>query len=193
MLGSQSIFGVIGITDFLMGTRAIPFQTSILPRLLRVFGVALFCFCAAHTQAQTVKPEHLQRMQELRPSIKAEDTTAILRTRKAKRPNAFKLQDNARIDSLLDTLHHYNLKIKAVPGYRIQVYAGVDRAAAFKTKETLYKTYPELEVYVQFAQPTFKVKCGDFLTRLEALSAHSKLKLAFPTAVVMPDMIRPRK
>lgn len=140
-----------------------------MPRLVYLLCVCLLVSCIAlapRAKAQMVTPARMERMQELRPRIKLEDTAQTAsQTRRPARPGAFKLRDNARIDSLMDTLLVYNQRIKGKPGYRLQVYTGVDREAAMKAKETLYRSFPQQEVYVTFVQPTFQVRSGDFLTR----------------------------
>lgn len=111
----------------------------------------------------------------------------------SKRRNArFELSDNRRIDSLLDTLHHYNARIRSVKGFRLQVFTGIDRELAMKAKETIYRVMPNEEVYVQFQQPTFKVKVGDYRNRYDAHQAALNLRPLFPNAVIINDEVRAR-
>lgn len=127
-----------------------------------------------------------------RPALTVPPSSGPIKGLSKRRNSTFELSDNRRIDSLLDTLHHYNAKIRSVKGFRLQVFTGIDREQAMKTKETLYRVMPNEEVYVQFVQPTFKVKVGDYRNRYDAHQAALNLRPLFPNAVIINDEVRAR-
>lgn len=166
-----------------------------LPESLKAKSLLVLCcllLLSLGLQAQTN-----EKMKTFRPKLDAsavteEATNTTTTSNKDKGQRQFRLQDNARLDSLLDTLHAYNARIKGVTGYRLLVYTGVDREQAMKSKEQLYRNYPDLEVYVTFVQPTFRVKVGDFLNRYDALRGADRIKGLFPSAVVVGETVRVR-
>jgi hypothetical protein len=97
---------------------------------------------------------------------------------------------NPHVHAWLDTIAARNRKLTWTQGYRVQVYTGQDRAAAFAAKEALYRHYPQWEVYLTYTPPSFRLVCGDFMTRLEALLAAKTLAQRFPTPLVQPAKVR---
>ncbi len=159
---------------------------------------SLLVLCCLWLLSLSLHAQTNEKMKTFRPKLDAspvtEEVTNTTTTtnNKDKGQRQFRLQDNARLDSLLDTLHAYNARIKGVTGYRLLVYTGVDREQAMKSKEQLYRNYPDLEVYVTFVQPTFRVKVGDFLNRYDALRGADRIKGLFPSAVVVGETVRVR-
>jgi hypothetical protein len=156
----------------------------------------LVCLCCLWLLSLGLQAQTNEKMKTFRPKLDAspvtEEATNTTTNNKGKGQRQFRLQDNARLDSLLDTLHAYNARIKGVTGYRLLVYTGVDREQAMRSKEQLYRNYPDLEVYVSFVQPTFRVKVGDYLNRYDALRGADRIKGLFPSAVVVGETVRVR-
>ncbi len=74
---------------------------------------------------------------------------------------------------LTQILHNYSLAFRKhkIKGWRIQIYFGSDVNASQKAKSIVnkFKTeYPDVSAYIEYHEPYFKVRVGDFLTRLEA-------------------------
>ncbi len=77
-------------------------------------------------------------------------------------------------------------------GYRIQIFSvsGVNsKDKANKAKAELLMDYDDIQVYIVYNEPYFKVRVGDFLTKLEALSYLQKLQKDYPFAFVVGDYI----
>lgn len=77
-----------------------------------------------------------------------------------------------------------------MPGYRIQIYFGDQRQQAMDLKSTFQNTYPGTSAYVLYQQPHFKVRVGDFKTRLEATGFLSRMKGEFSQAFIVPDEVK---
>lgn len=97
---------------------------------------------------------------------------------------------NARVELWLDTLAARNGKIRLARGYRVQVYVGQDRATAMATKEALYRHYPGTEVYMAYDAPSFRITCGDYLSRLEAQLAARRLTRHFANPLLVQTQVR---
>jgi len=96
---------------------------------------------------------------------------------------------NRRLDSVLDTLANRNRSIRYAPGYRVQVYVGTQRQKVEETKLLIYQNFPELSPYLTYAQPTYKLKVGDFMRRIDADRYYSSIKQLIPSAQLQPDKV----
>ncbi len=100
---------------------------------------------------------------------------------------------NQQIDAVLDTIAIQNKTIRYAVGYRIQIYVGNVRAEADEAKVYVYQTFPELLPYMSFAVPTYRVKIGDFMTKIDAERYLQQVRPQFPTAVILAEKIDIRK
>jgi len=86
------------------------------------------------------------------------------------------------------------VQIEYVHGFRIQIFASnsIDEANAMKA--TASQIISGDSVYVVFDPPVYKVRVGDFLTRIEASRKLSSfVEKGFPDAWVVNDRIIQRK
>lgn len=78
-------------------------------------------------------------------------------------------------------------------GYRIQVYAGTERETAQKLKNEIAINYG-VRTYMIYESPYFKIRIGDFRSRMEAQQMFHTLKqkytgiLLVPGPVNLPDL-----
>ncbi len=103
------------------------------------------------------------------------------------------LHVNKRLDALLDTIAQQNRSIRYAPGYRIQVYVGNERQEADDVKLQVYRSFPELSPYLSYKQPTYRLKVGDFMRRLDAEHYLSQLKQQFTSVILQPDKVDIRR
>ena len=80
-----------------------------------------------------------------------------------------------------------------VYGYRVQVFFGADRREAYDQQAKFKDLYPELNTYVSYTQPNYKVRAGDFRTRAEAQKLLNDLRSVFPTLFIFSERINPVK
>jgi hypothetical protein len=108
-------------------------------------------------------------------------------------PSVQPLHINRRLDALLDTIARQNRAIRYAPGYRIQVYVGDARQKADQAKVYTYQNHPELNPYLSYRQPTYRLKVGDFMRRMDAERYLEMLKQQFASAILLPDRVDIRK
>ncbi len=72
-------------------------------------------------------------------------------------------------------------------GFTVLVYSGVDRDMAFKTRNDLFMTFPDIKTDMQYQQPRYLVKVGKYVNRIEAQAHYHKLKDKFPSARIIQD------
>jgi len=78
----------------------------------------------------------------------------------------------------------------SMPGFRVQIFFGSDRNEANRMKSEFLKLYPETGAYVVYHQPNFKLRVGDFKTRLQASEFLNEIQPAFPMGFLVKDDVR---
>ena len=74
-------------------------------------------------------------------------------------------------------------------GYRVQFFSGSNRKSAYSAQAQLQQQYPGLRTYITYSEPNFKVRAGDFRTRLEAEKLMQELRPAFPSLFIISEKI----
>ena len=95
-----------------------------------------------------------------------------------------------KLNQSVAKLKDINTGKQTMPGYRIQVYFGSQRGKANELRAKFNSRFPEINAVVSYQQPNFKVRAGDFRTRMEAQSKLEIIEKEFPGAFVVPDEIR---
>lgn len=96
-----------------------------------------------------------------------------------------------KVNDLVQKHIEFNDQIKTVPGYRIQIASlsgSNSRTEAFRKKEAFKTAFPDVEAYVIFTEPNFKVVVGDFIARLDAFRFLQRSKDLFPGTIVKDDV-----
>ncbi|QXV65832.1 SPOR domain-containing protein [Mucilaginibacter sp. 21P] len=78
-------------------------------------------------------------------------------------------------------------------GYRVQIYSGTNRSAAFNAQAKCNKEFPELRTYIVYREPNFKIRAGDFRTRIEAERFKQQLSAYFTSLFIISEKINPPK
>jgi hypothetical protein len=115
---------------------------------------------------------------------RAQDSAAVIQNK-----NVTLKQDSA-ITELLDKYKEYNRKKEFTEGYRIQIMYTDIRDEVYKSKGKTYKDFPELPSYVEYEEPYYKLRLGDFKTRLEATYYLQQVITIYPGAFIVKDKIR---
>ncbi len=102
-------------------------------------------------------------------------------------------QVNNQVDIALDSIAVRNKSVRYSAGYRIQVFVGNDRKEVDEAKSYIYQNFPELSTYLTFSQPTYKLKAGDFTSRLDAERYFASVKQRYSAAMIINERIDIRK
>lgn len=102
-------------------------------------------------------------------------------------------QVNTQVDIALDSIAVRNKNIRYASGYRIQVYVGNDRREVDEAKAFIYQSFPELNTYLSYSQPTYKLKAGDFTSKLDAERYYSQIKQRYSMAMMVSERIDIKK
>ncbi len=98
-----------------------------------------------------------------------------------------------RLEAVLDTIARQNKAIRYISGYRVQLYVGNARQEADAAKSYIYQLFPELNPYVTYSQPTYRVKAGDFMYRADADDYLNQIRTQYPAAVILPERVEIKK
>jgi hypothetical protein len=100
------------------------------------------------------------------------------------------VKEDAKIANLVVKYDEYNRKKEFTDGYRIQITYTDVRSDAYKSKGQMYKDFPDLKSYVEYEEPSYKLRIGDFKTRLEATFYMQQVTPLYPGAFIVKDKIR---
>ncbi len=104
-----------------------------------------------------------------------------------------RIHQDQKISRLLVKHIQINENYPWTDGYRVQLYSvsganSRDKANRFKA-EFLIKN-PHAIVYIVYQAPYYKVRVGDFRTKINALSYLQEIKKKYPSGFVVNDQIR---
>lgn len=86
-----------------------------------------------------------------------------------------------------------NNRVKTIPGFRVQIasFSGINsKTSAFNLRDRFMIDYPSVQAYIIYDEPNFKVKVGDFRTRLEAFAFLQEIKEVYK-GYIIKDNINP--
>ncbi len=116
--------------------------------------------------------------------IKAQDSLTVIEGKN------YRIYEEAKVADLQQKYIEFNRKKEYYEGYRIQVNYTNVRDEVYQSKGTMYKQFPELASYVEYEQPYYKLRIGDFKTRLEATYYLQQVILLYPGAFIVKDKIK---
>jgi hypothetical protein len=96
---------------------------------------------------------------------------------------------NSKVNSVLDSIDRLNILRKFVEGFTIQIYSGQNREEANNTKKKMSEELSDMKADLQYQQPKFRVKTGNYFTRLEAQKDLGRIRKVFPNAILVPERI----
>ena len=83
-------------------------------------------------------------------------------------------------------------RLGEIDGYRIQIAAvtGTNSKSTAESERYLFMSrHPSIPAYISFKEPYFRIRVGNFTTRLEAYFALQEIKSSYPNAYIIPDKI----
>ena len=74
-------------------------------------------------------------------------------------------------------------------GYRLQIFYDQEKSSVNQKKADYLARYKEQPAYINYKAPNFRLRVGDFRTRLQAESFMNEIKVDWPDAIVVEDDI----
>jgi hypothetical protein len=92
-------------------------------------------------------------------------------------------------DDRIDKLNKDYTSTYKLEGYRVQIYSGNKRQPANQSRSTFLRVHPKTKAHLDYVQPHYKVRVGDFRTKLEALKYKKGITNEFPNCFIVKDQI----
>lgn len=147
-----------------------PVKKLSLPRMKITLTLCILLFSSATISAQTDSIE-----------IRTADWEYWLRDT----TGSLVVHQDDRISALMDTLQNVEIPLE---GYRIQLSFG--RKEEVNTIRTAFlQQYPDYGAYISWLQPNFRLRVGDFRTRLQAERFLWELREDFQGSYIVRDEI----
>ncbi|NEN21902.1 SPOR domain-containing protein [Cryomorpha ignava] len=142
------------------------------------FGVSLHSFAQENEDWRLYKPGKTTNRQ---------DSLRTIRENLNIQPElgSIKMIEDSRITQLNERKKEYPTKMD---GYRVQIYFG-DRSAAQEKRGAFVRSNPELGAYLSYLAPNFRLRVGDFRSRLEAEKLKKEIARNFPGCYIVKDKI----
>ncbi len=102
------------------------------------------------------------------------------------------INQDTRIEELVNRHITINKDKEGIQGYRIRIFSesGQDaRPKATETRAKFYNLFPDIEAYMDYNPPTWRIYVGDFRTRSEALKMQKKISREYPNSFIISDRI----
>ena len=106
------------------------------------------------------------------------------------------VEQDLRVDRLIEKHRQFNQSNPGVDGFRVQVFfdsGNNSKKSAQTAREKFMELYPGVAAYLTFKAPYYRVRVGDFRTKLEAEGYLFQLAIAYPNAFTVPDRVQIEK
>ncbi len=97
-----------------------------------------------------------------------------------------------RIEELVRKHIELNEKNPNINGYRVQIFfdsGNNSRENAIKIKSDFILQHPDINCYLLWQQPNYKLRVGDFRTKIEAQGFLEKIRNEYKNAFIVKDKI----
>lgn len=104
------------------------------------------------------------------------------------------VKQDPKIDWLLKAHQQVLARKQGIPGFRIQVYVesgNQSRVRIQNKKFEFEELFPQIPSYIVYDAPYFKLRVGDFRTRLEARKVAEQISDEYGDAFIVVDEINP--
>ena len=100
--------------------------------------------------------------------------------------NQITIDADLRIDSLMIQQTKINKQKDGVSGFRIQIKNTTTQKDANSLRARFSRDFPELKSYLLYNAPYYKIRIGDYLTKLEAQKDLIEIKKKYRGAYPVP-------
>ncbi len=121
--------------------------------------------------------------------LKAQSTDAVV---KINTEAIVPVQQEASMMRLMKTDSTINARKKSFVGYRIQIFTGGSskKEEAFAVKKRFLELFPNERAYVVYTVPDFRVRVGNFRTKIETIGLYKACLKHFPNSYPVKTEIK---
>jgi hypothetical protein len=95
-----------------------------------------------------------------------------------------------RVTQLQNKYIELNKLKQSSAGYRIQIHFGNEREKAKDIKTKFLQAFPDIPAYDSYQSPNFRVRVGDYRSKLEAAKYLKQISVQFPSSFIVTDNIK---
>lgn len=104
------------------------------------------------------------------------------------------LHSEKQVENLLQWHIQLNKKRKAFTGYRIQILStssyGSDIEKLKEMRDQFETAFPDIPAYLNYFDPDFKIRAGNFHSRLECIPALHRIRKLYPSSYPVKTEIK---
>ncbi len=112
---------------------------------------------------------------------------------KSEEPVRTWITQDQKVDALVKDFREMNRR-RGMAGFRVQIYTASGNRSRLLTerqKAEFDASYPDVPSYITYDEPYFKLRVGDFRTRLDAQRFSRQISSKYIFATVVVDRINP--
>jgi hypothetical protein len=109
----------------------------------------------------------------------------------AQMPSRSHVKQDENVERLIDAFRQSN-KTDGMQGFRVQIYTASGNRSKLLTdreKATFDNTFPDVRSYITYDEPYFKLRVGDFRTRLDAEKFLREISSRYIYSIIVADRI----
>ena len=149
----------------------------------------LFLACGRKTVPSATDDDYQEDLSGTIPEIEEYESPVKKKERTAR--SEFRepyLDITSELEVVLDTIASVNKEIPNLQ-YTILVHNSNSRQAAEEARKNVFRVLPESNPIMQFVSPSYRIKVGSFIDKVEAYKTFVKLQDMFPNAVIIPEQV----
>jgi len=93
------------------------------------------------------------------------------------------------IDALVSKYESILKTRNGVDGWRVQIMFKTKKKEIQQLKIAFMKLYPQIPAYLEYEAPYYRLRVGDYRTKLEAIKIQHQISRRFPGAYPVPEII----
>lgn len=166
------------------------YTTILLLAFVALFISSCVTVNTGNSKTSSNKSNYTEDLSTYRPELIAIEPEAVDSILVASPADSAYFDVTSKLNTLLDTAAAYSRStVNYIDGFTIQVYGGDDRSMAKDYRFKLIRNFPETNPRTVFEQPNYKVRVGQYYTRLEAQHLYTAVKKVFRRAIIIPTRI----
>jgi hypothetical protein len=159
-------------------------------RYILLIGSFLFVLaCGRKTVPSASEEDYKEDLSGTIPEIENYESPVKKKTRTAR--SEFRepyLDITSELEVVLDSIAAIN---KDIPNqqFTILVHNSSSRQAAEEARKNVFRVLPDASPAMQYISPSYRIKVGSFIDKVEAYKTLVKLQDMFPNAVIIPEQV----
>ena len=100
------------------------------------------------------------------------------------------IKGDCDVNFILNAHYDKNKNCDIADGYRVQIMNSSNREDVYAKKAEVYSQFSDFKGYIVYDQPYYKLRIGDFQSKLEAMKYLDQIITVFPTAFLVRDEVK---